>query len=297
MPTKCKTSVKSKTGKIRHLVRQAVVPNKKNEYRPHMIRHYGLAIIVFTVIGSQMIFGSVMADAVVGKKTDITIGSLFDGTNEERERAGVPTLKLNEKLNQAAKAKAQDMFNKQYWAHTSPDGVPPWKWLDDAGYNYSQAGENLAKDYASTEAVMTAWMNSTEHKDNILNADYEDVGFAVVDGEYEGKTAEFIVAYYALSAMSAATNTQQSFISAIFDNQQDIWSRFLVAFKSITPLTAICLVIIATAMFVAMWSHFHRHKLPVKFRKTWKRHHGLYKSVGLSVFALATVLISAGGQI
>lgn len=283
--------------KIRHLVKLAVVPHKKNEYRPHLIRHYGLLVIIFTVIGSQVIFSNVMADVVAGKQTDITVNTLLEQTNKEREQAGLVALKLNDKLNQAAESKARDMLDKQYWAHESPDNIQPWKWLETAGYKYSKAGENLAKDYVSTEAVMAAWMNSTEHRENILDPDYQDVGFAVVDGEYQGRLTELIVSFYGLSAMSAATNAQNSFFGAVLDRQRDAWSLFIVASKSITPLTVICLTLILLAIVVAMWSHFHRKKLPVKFQKSWKKHHGLYKSVGLLVFALATVLISATGQI
>lgn len=286
-----------KTGKIKHLFKITFVPHKNNEYRPHLIRHYGLVVVIITVIGSQFFFSSAMAEIVAGKQTDITVESLFEQTNKEREQSGIAPLLLDEKLNKAAKSKAQDMFDRQYWSHESPDGVKPWKWLESEGYNYSKAGENLARDYPSTEAVITAWMNSTEHRQNILSSDYKDVGFAVVDNEYGGRSAEFVVAFYGLSTASVVADSHQSFISAVLSSHYDFWSRLDVATKSITPLTMICLVMIMVAIIVAMWSHFHRRKLPAKFQRTWRKHHGIYKATGLFVFGLSVILIYASGQI
>lgn len=294
MPIKSK---KNKTNMVRNLVRQVIIPDEKNEFRPHLIRRYGLLLVFLTVIGAQFIYSGITADLVAGKKTDITVESLLDATNTERQRADLPLLMINHKLNQASNSKAQDMFKKQYWAHVSPDGVQSWKWLEDEGYNFSKAGENLAKDYTSTDAVINAWMNSVEHRKNILNPDYQDVGFAVVDGEYMNESSEFIVAFYGLSSANAIANTHRSFISAVLSSNNDIWSHFRLAVNSITPLTIVCLGIILIATIVSIWSHYYRHKLPENYRKNWKKHHGLYKSIGLIIFAFATILISASGQI
>lgn len=294
MPIKSK---KNKTNMVRNLVRQVIIPDEKNEFRPHLIRRYGLLLVFLTVIGAQFIYSGITADLVAGKKTDITVESLLDATNTERQRADLPLLMINHKLNQASNSKAQDMFKKQYWAHVSPDGVQPWKWLEDEGYDFSKAGENLAKDYTSTDAVINAWMNSVEHRKNILSPDYQDVGFAVVDGEYMNESSEFIVAFYGLSSANAIANTHRSFISAVLSSNNDIWSHFRLAVNSITPLTIVCLGIILIATIVSIWSHYYRHKLPENYRKNWKKHHGLYKSIGLIIFAFATILISASGQI
>lgn len=290
-------SKKNKTSRVKRLIRQTVIPNEKNEFRPHIIRRYGLLVVFLTVIGAQFIYNGITADLVSGKKTDITIESLLDSTNIERQKADLPLLTINHKLNQAASSKAQDMFKKQYWAHVSPDGVQPWKWLEEEKYYFNKAGENLAKDYSSTNAVINAWMNSVEHKKNILNPEYQDVGFAVVDGEYMNESAEFIVAFYGLSSGNAIANSHKSFMGAVLSTNYDIWSRFKVAVRSITPLTIVCLGIILIAIIISIWSHFYRHKLPDNYRKNWKRHHGLYKSIGLFAFFIVTILISASGQI
>ncbi|MFS8119533.1 MAG: CAP domain-containing protein, partial [Microcoleus sp.] len=62
--------------------------------------------------------------------------------------------------------------------HVSPTGVQPWVWINDTGYNYDTAGENLAKNYPSTQATVDAWMASPVHRANItvvvLSFDSED---------------------------------------------------------------------------------------------------------------------------
>ena len=135
----------------------AIVPHHKNGYRPHLIRGYGLVALAFAVIGVQLGYNGATTGNVLGLQSDITINTLFDQTNQARVSAGVAPLLLNDHLNQAAYMKAQDMFAKQYWDHIAPDGTQPWKWFGDAGYNYDEAGENLAKGFTATDAVVTAW--------------------------------------------------------------------------------------------------------------------------------------------
>ncbi|HEU4984627.1 MAG TPA: CAP domain-containing protein, partial [Nitrososphaera sp.] len=180
----------------RHL-RLALVPHQANQYRPHLIRRYGLMAVFVLVIGIQLLYNVGTTGSVLGEKANISMAALLNGTNQARRNRGLDDLKLDEKLNRAAQLKAADMFAKQYWAHDSPDGTQPWKWLADADYNYSEAGENLALNFYTAEATMTAWLNSAEHKENILDPAYTDVGFAVASGMLKGKQATIVVALYA----------------------------------------------------------------------------------------------------
>src|SRR5690606_39542643 len=66
-------------------------------------------------------------------------------------------------------------------------GTKPWHWLIEAEYGYTKAGENLAKNFYTAEAVTAAWMDSPDHRKNILEPDYTEVGFAVVSGELKGE--------------------------------------------------------------------------------------------------------------
>jgi hypothetical protein len=110
----------------------------------------------------------------------IDTASLLSLTNQQRVAANLSPLVLNSKLSQAAEVKANDMITNNYWAHVSPTGVTPWTLIRQTGYQYQYAGENLAEDYSSAEAVVNAWMNSPGHRKNLLNPKLCEVGFASV---------------------------------------------------------------------------------------------------------------------
>lgn len=292
---KNKTVAKSIIKRARSSVKMALVPHKNNGYRPHLIRSYGIIAIIFVVVGLQIGYNMAVTGKVLGNQSSITITSLLNQTNRAREEAGYKPLTLSSKLDRAAYAKAQNMFEDQYWAHNSPDGTPPWKWLGDVGYNYDVAGENLAKNFSTTEAVMTAWMNSPEHKANILNADYQDVGFALMDGHLDGKSTSLIVVFFGRTAIDLA-DTNAAFTEAN-NTGINIFTQFAVAFQSINIATSIGLLLILMAIIVSIYAHKHRHKLPKAIRNSWKRHHGLYKSVGMLVFGVLIILMFSAGQI
>lgn len=273
----------------------AIIPHRDNDYRPHLIRRYGLVITVFIITGMMLGYNGATTGNVLGRQSDITISSLLEQTNQARDQIGETSLKSNDKLNQAAYLKASDMFADQYWAHNAPDGTQPWKWFGDVGYNYDEAGENLAKNFVTTSSVMTAWMNSSEHKANILKNDYQDVGFAVVSGELDGKPTSLVVALYGLSAESAIAGTQKSFAAASVN--QSLLARFGTAIQSVSPALMGALVLVMLAIFAALLAHIYRRRLPKKLRQSWYRHHGLYKGIGLAVFGLMLIFLSGGGQI
>ncbi|HET7320826.1 MAG TPA: CAP domain-containing protein [Candidatus Saccharimonadales bacterium] len=122
------------------------------------------------------------------------IGSLLAYSNNQRAAAGEGYLNLNGALDSAAQAKANDMVSENYWGHYSPSGASPWTFISNAGYGYSAAGENLAYGFASSADVITAWMNSAEHRANLLNGGFVDVGFGIANSpNYVGTGPETIV--------------------------------------------------------------------------------------------------------
>ena len=111
--------------------------------------------------------------------------------NEQRAANGLKPLTLSTELSNAARAKSQDMHDKKYFAHESPTYGSPFEMLTSFGISYRSAGENIAMGYSTPEAVMNAWMNSSGHRANILNASYTKIGVGyVADGNYW--TQEFI---------------------------------------------------------------------------------------------------------
>lgn len=104
-------------------------------------------------------------------------------TNEERAKNNLPPLIERKRLDNSARAKADDCIKYNYFAHTSPDGVDPWFFFDTYGYGrFIYAGENLAYVFPTEKAVVRAWMNSPEHRKNILNKKYTDIGVGINGG-------------------------------------------------------------------------------------------------------------------
>ncbi|HLU21737.1 MAG TPA: CAP domain-containing protein [Bacillaceae bacterium] len=103
-------------------------------------------------------------------------------TNEERSKAGLPALKADSALNNVADVKAQDMYEKGYFSHTSPTYGSPFDMMRDFGISYSAAGENIAQGQKSPEEVVKAWMNSEGHRKNILDNKYTHIGVGYEQG-------------------------------------------------------------------------------------------------------------------
>jgi hypothetical protein len=111
--------------------------------------------------------------------SDITPEKVIELTNQDRAKEGLPALVANDKLAQAAQMKADDMAQREYFAHTSPSGVTPWHWIEKSGYSYRYAGENLAIRFTDAEEEQKAWMDSPKHRENILSDKYGEIGVAV----------------------------------------------------------------------------------------------------------------------
>src|SRR5689334_22701180 len=76
--------------------------------------------------------------------TNITINSVIAEMNHARAEMGLLPLREDSRLEAAANDRMKDMEDLGYWAHVSPDGRAPFVWFHPHGYNYSNAGENLA---------------------------------------------------------------------------------------------------------------------------------------------------------
>lgn len=102
--------------------------------------------------------------------------------NEERAKQGLKPLTLSTKLTSIATMKSKDMAEKGYFDHNSPTYGTPFQMLQNYGVHYSAAGENIAAGQKTPEEVMRSWMNSSGHRANILNANFDTLGV----GYYQG---------------------------------------------------------------------------------------------------------------
>ena len=80
-----------------------------------------------------------------------------------------------------ARYKSQDMKDNGYFSHNSPTYGTPFQMIRNFGLSFRSAGENIAKGYATPQAVVNGWMNSSGHRANILGSQYTSmgVGYAV----------------------------------------------------------------------------------------------------------------------
>ncbi len=172
-----------------------LVPHEGNNHRSKALHHEALLfyVLLLAVFNLSVRVLHEKAPDILGYATDIRVEQLFADTNAKRAQAGLAPLTLNSVLSQAAAAKASDMFANNYWAHTSPAGRTPWDFIIGAGYKYTLAGENLAKNFQTSDGVVEAWMNSPTHKANIVKDGYREIGFAVVNGVLNGEETTLVV--------------------------------------------------------------------------------------------------------
>jgi uncharacterized protein YkwD len=107
--------------------------------------------------------------------------AIVDLTNQQRQQAGLPPLQVNAKLVEAAHLQAEAMAQLGQMAHVLPGAAlptPESRFLY-VGYNYSWLGENIAFNYPDANAVVTGWMNSPEHRANLLNPHFTEIGVGV----------------------------------------------------------------------------------------------------------------------
>ena len=147
----------------------------------------------------------------MGYASQISPTEIVRLTNSSRQVNGLPEVKLDSALTQAALLKAADMFARDYWAHTSPIGTQPWYFITQVGYAYRYAGENLARDFSDPDSIVRAWMNSPTHRENLLSSRYQDIGVAVVDGRLEGRDTTLIVQMLGTKLSAAPTVGKSSF--------------------------------------------------------------------------------------
>lgn len=182
-------------------------PRPSNNHRARVLHTSSLSLIIVFLVLFQLGVSLVgrINPQVLGYASNITVTDLLNDTNAKRAAAGVPAVTLDSQLTVAAQAKGQDMFAHQYWAHVSPQGIDPWHWIIASGYNYIFAGENLARDFADSQAVVDAWMNSPTHRENLLNTRFQNVGFAVVNGKYGNDETTLVVQEFGTRAGGAPT--------------------------------------------------------------------------------------------
>lgn len=120
-----------------------------------------------------------------------TRDELFALVNAEREKAGVAPLQMDERLNQSAQAKADDMVANNYYDHESPTtGKKGYTYVDDYAQNAcsyrSESLEGGSGAYSTASSMVSDWMGSKSHRDALLNSRYTLTGIGVVQDRNGG---------------------------------------------------------------------------------------------------------------
>lgn len=177
--------------------KKILIPCKLNRYKPRFLSgkfllYYAVLLLILKLFVIPFLFYLPHTTFFA----DLTKIGLFELANASRQDLGYQPLKENPDLNQAAYLKAKDMLEKGYFAHYSPEGITPWYWLERSGYNYAAAGENLAVGFLESGQVHKAWMDSSSHKKNILNPNYQEMGIAVLRGDFQGRETALVVQFF-----------------------------------------------------------------------------------------------------
>jgi uncharacterized protein YkwD len=193
---------------IKQNLKTFFLPCAENMFYPQSLRKQALvfyALVIFLIkafsLGSGLVFPR------TGFFADVSQQLVLFLTNQQRQNNGLAVLNENPILVSAAKQKAMDMITNDYFAHVSPQGVTPWFWFKNNGYNYRYAGENLAIDFLESSDVVNAWMNSPGHRQNILNDKYQEIGIAVVQGVVGGQNTTVVVQMFGSPKIAAVQPT------------------------------------------------------------------------------------------
>ena len=179
---------------MKKVLKDYFVPHSENDHKPHILREVSLVTMLAVAL---VFFASSFGSSYLVKSTSL-LGNIYsavlvDMTNVDRAKENKAPLVINPLLENAAQMKASDMVAKNYFAHTSPEGLTPWHWFKKAGYSFSYAGENLAVGFSESEEVNNGWLNSPTHKANIVDEHFTEIGIATMKGLRKGKDAVYVV--------------------------------------------------------------------------------------------------------
>jgi len=158
------------------------------------------------------------------KETEIVLSNdeIIKFTNYYREEDGIERLEKDQFLMEAAKLKLDEMFQEQYFAHTSPEGKNAGDILEEIGYDYLVVGENLALGYfKDSKDLVDGWMGSPGHRENILNPKFKEIGVAQRKDRFQGKEQYLAVQIFA-APTSLCLLPGSSLLSQIQEEKEEL---------------------------------------------------------------------------
>ena len=123
---------------------------------------------------ATLLLGAVIA--VGGTERPTLIAELLREVNVQRELSGKPPLRLDNQLTAAAQKHAKNMSKIFFFDHLSPDGRGVVERVTEEGYPWRAIAENIGAGLSFPKSMVKAWMNSRDHRDNLLSGEFNDVG-------------------------------------------------------------------------------------------------------------------------
>jgi len=172
--------------------------HKKNIVKINKILlcNIGLLILLFSMC-YQLLIHNKSNLKVLGIAVNLESSQILELINQERLLHSLSPLEINNQLNEAALLKANDMLSQNYWDHYAPNSKTPWQFINQTGYIYKYAGENLAKGFYDEKTLVQAWMDSPLHRANILNDKFTQTGISTIKGEIDKEETIFIIQLFA----------------------------------------------------------------------------------------------------
>jgi uncharacterized protein YkwD len=122
--------------------------------------------------GDELLYLPLVINQTLGPEAQAVV----DLINAERVSTGCAPLQVNSKLVAAAQGHSEDMAINDFVDHVGSNGSTVGQRIAEQGYSYSTWGENIAAGYTTAAAAVNGWMNSSGHRANILNCNFQETG-------------------------------------------------------------------------------------------------------------------------
>lgn len=168
-------------------------------YRSMKLKRIILSALVLAFVGyAGVVVGyNLPKDTVANEQKSnshiYTNGELLHAINTQREKVGSKSLSINEKLNYSASVGIRDMQENKYFSHNNPKtgkAVGLDTAISVAKEECVYVSENQNNSDTSLNPVYDGWMNSSTHKNAMLDSKYTEVGFA--NGAYFDGTQLYV---------------------------------------------------------------------------------------------------------
>lgn len=287
---------------MHQFLKHLFIPHNTNNFRPKLLHNSSIFVIILLLLAGTILvrgFQNISPD-ILGISYSITESDLFTQTNKARTDQGLAPLSQNAALSLAAKKKLQYMFEKNFWAHFAPDGTSPWSFIKSSGYSYSYAGENLAKGFTNSQDIINAWLASPSHRENLLSANYREIGFAIQEGNLQGEDTVMVVQMFGSQPGTAAVPQKiasapkpkvQSLAVAPVVRKQKVVASPVVNSASVTKTVAIGALTLFLILLVVDIIIVNKRKIPRIVG------HNLDHIILLAIFLLFLLLEVKGGTL